>query len=95
MEIGRLIIETSGLLLFKDAAEKFVAAMDSILKSVSEKYEVDWRRFEYWSATTYFSVPISDMWRHDTILKTLRREMNKNFSKWAVFITITIHEKGG
>ncbi len=94
MQIGTLIIETSGLLLFKDAAEKFVLAMDSILKTTSEIYFVDWRRFEFWSASTYFEIPIDALWRNDAIYKGLKREMPKHFTKWSFWITLSIYEQG-
>ncbi|MBA7642995.1 hypothetical protein ES703_50705 [subsurface metagenome] len=94
MQIGTLIIETSGLLIEKDSAEKFISAMDSILKSTSEKYEVDWRRFEFWAASTYFSIPIDALWRNDAIYKGLKRTLIKNFTKWSFWITLLIYEQG-
>lgn len=93
-KIGNLIIEIYGELLEKQSVEILQNAMNQPLLSVSDKYDFNYKRFEYFAASLIWVIPLRIFWRNDSIYKTLRSTLNKYFNNWTINITLVIHEKG-
>nr|MQY80503.1 hypothetical protein [Bacteroidota bacterium] len=50
MKIGLLTIEIYGVLLFETAVEHFISSMGRTLKTVSDDFESDYKRFAFYAA---------------------------------------------
>ncbi|MBA7520715.1 hypothetical protein ES705_12811 [subsurface metagenome] len=94
MKIGTLYFEVVGKLIYYKSCEYFIASMDSILLTVCDQYDADYKRFGYEGGHLTFVVPLKVFWKSDAIFKKMRTELNRLFMNWLVDITITINEKG-
>ena len=95
MKIGTLIIWIFVVPAWILRIDKLQEIMDPLLRSVSEKYDFDYRRFEYSSANLNWVVHLKEFWKNDRIFTTLHDYLVKNFSFFQLSITLTSEEKGG
>lgn len=94
MKIGLLTIEIYGELKFERAVEHFISSMDPILKSVSDDFESDYKRFAFYAAVIKLTVPLKIFWKGDALYNTLKRNLDYSFYNWEFSLTLVIHEKG-
>jgi len=94
LKIGLLTIEIYGELLFDRSVEHFISSMDPILKTVSDEFESDYRRFAFYAAVINLTVPLKIFWKSDALYNTLVKNLNYSFDNWEFSITLVIHEKG-
>ncbi len=93
MKIGTLIIDVYGELLFDKAVEHFIASMDPILKTVSDKFDSDYKRFGFYATVIKLVIPLKIFWKSDVLYNTLRKNLNYSFDNWTIDITLTIQER--
>lgn len=94
MKIGLLTIEIYGELLFETSVEHFIGSMDRVLKTVSDNFESDYRRFAFFAAVINFNVPLNIFWKGDSLYNSLIKNLNYSFDNWEFFITLVIQEEG-
>jgi len=94
LKIGLLTIEIYGELKFETAVEHFISSMDRILKTVSDDFESDYRRFAFYSAVIKLVIPLKIFWKGDALYNTLVKNLNYSFDNWEFNLTLSIHEKG-
>lgn len=93
MKIGLFIIEIYGELLFEKSVEHFISSMDPILKTISDEFDSDYRRFGFYAAVIKLNVPLKVFWRSDALYNTLIKNLNYSFTNWEFNIILTIHER--
>lgn len=93
MKIGTLILEIFGDLPTKQSIDIIKNTMHQLLKSVSEDYDFDYRRFEYLSAKAIWVIPLTVLYKTDHVYKALVRTIDNNLYNWELEITLLIHSK--
>jgi hypothetical protein len=93
LQIGSLLIDIYGELLFDNAVEHFTTSMSNIFRTVSDKFDYDDKRFAFYAARIKFVVPLKIMWRNDVIYNGLIRNLNYSFDNWTLDITLLIKEE--
>ncbi len=95
MQIGTLSFQVVGKLLQQKSCEYFIASIDATLLTISDTYDVDYRRFGYLGGRLWFVVPLKAFWKSESFLNRIRKELDRLFVNWLIDIDIIIHEKGG
>ncbi len=93
MKIGTMIFDVYGELKFETAVEHFISSMDPILKTVSDKFDSDYKRFGFYAAVIQFVIPLRIFWKSNTLYNTLIRNIDYSFDNWTVDIILTIQER--
>jgi len=93
MKIGTMIFVIYGELKFETAVEHFISSMDPILKTVSDKFDSDYRRFGFYAAKINFVIPMKVFWKSDALYNTLITNLNYSFNNWNFDLTLTIEER--
>lgn len=88
-----MIFDIYGQLKFDNAVEHFISSMDPILKTVSDKFEADYKRFAFFAARIYFVIPLKVFWKSNVLYNTLKENLNYSFTNWSIDILLTIQEK--
>ena len=82
-----------GELLFDEAVEHFISSMDPILKTVSTKYDSDYKRFGFYATKIYFVITLKVFWKSDVLYNTLKKNLNYCFDNWNIKVSLTIRER--
>ena len=88
-----MIFDIYGELKFDNAVEHFISAMDPILKTVSDKFEADYKRFGFFAAVIQFVIPLKIFWKSDALYNTLKKNLDYAFTNWSFDILLTIQER--
>lgn len=86
-------MEIYGELLEKQSIDILQNIMQQPLFSVSDSFEFDYHRFEYFAAEMIWVVPLKIFWKTDFIYKLLITNLNKYFTNWKLDITLILHWK--
>lgn len=89
-----MILDLYGELKFETAVEHFISSMDPILKTISDKFDSDWRRFGFYAAKIKIVIPLKVFWKSDALYNTLINNLNYSFDNWNFTLTLTIEERG-
>lgn len=95
MKIGTLILEFYGELKTKESIDIIKNIMHPLLLSVSDDYDFDYKRFEYFAVNFIWVIPLKLLWKNDKIYDTLKNSLNLHFNNWNFSIYLLIHFKGG
>jgi len=93
MKIGTMIFDIYGELKFDKAVEHFISSMDPILRTVSDKFDSDYRRFAFYAAVIHFVIPLKIFWKSDALYNTLKKNLNYSFDNWSIDVILTIQER--
>lgn len=94
-KIGTLNFDIYCDLISDDSLSSFNLAMDQVLKTISDNFDIQYQRFAFLSATIQIIAPMHTFWKTDVIFNTFKKELNRNFKFWRFKITLNINEKGG
>lgn len=92
MKIGTMTFDIYGELSFETAVEHFISSMDPIFRTVSTKFDSQYRRFGFYAAKILFVIPLREFWKSDQLYNTLIRNLNYSFSNWEFHINLHIEE---
>lgn len=93
MKIGTMIFDIYGELNFDRAVEHFISSMDPILRSVSDDFESDYKRFAFFAAKIYFVIPLREFWKSNALYNTLIKNLNYSFTNWSFDLNLSIEER--
>ena len=93
MKIGTMIFDVYGELNFERAVEHFITSMDPIFKTVSNKFDSQYRRFGFFATQINIVVTLKEFWKSDALYNTLKENLNYCFRNWKFDINLTIEER--
>lgn len=88
-----MIFDIYGELKFDRAVEHFISAMDPILKTVSDKFDSDYKRFGFFASKILFVIPLKEFWKSNALYNTLIKNLNYSFNNWSFDLNLSIEER--